>query len=49
MAEKWRIEGIEAAIETAFSQLGFPVVKAEAAREFAKCQDVLVSAAAKLA
>ena len=39
-------EDIEAAIAAAFSQLAYPVVKAEqleAAREFVKGQDVFVS------
>ena len=45
MAKKWSNEDIEAAISAAFSQLGYPVVKAEqleAAREFMKHQDVFV-------
>ena len=44
--KKWSNEDIEAVIAAAFSQLGYPVVKAEqleAAREFVKGQNVFVS------
>ena len=47
MVKKWSNKDIEAAIiAAAFSQLGYPVVKAElleAAREFVKGQDVFIS------
>jgi len=45
MAKKQSNEDIEAAIAAAFSQLGYPVVKAEqleATREFVKCQEVFI-------
>ena len=50
MAKKRNNEDIEEAITAAFSQLGYPVVKAEqleAAREFVKGQDVFVSGSGK--